>query len=126
MNTLQIIARQDNGDAFGVQYGVEYVPLPAAVLLFGDTAAAQDDAQGAGLAPANDGVSPVVIGGNDWAAAWAMTDQGLAAYAIGGGQASEGANRGGPPAATFARWMRKAPPMSHEASKPGAVTARCS
>lgn len=49
-------------------------------------APAQDDAQGAGLAPANDGVSRVVIGGNDWAAAWAATDQGLAAYAIGGGQ----------------------------------------
>ncbi|MBC7158380.1 MAG: DUF4159 domain-containing protein, partial [Rhodobacteraceae bacterium] len=25
----------------------------------------------------NDGVSPVVIGGNDWAAAWAIDDQGI-------------------------------------------------
>lgn len=43
----------------------------------------------AGFAPANDGVSPVVIGGNDWAAAWAVDAQGLPAYAVGSGYDGE-------------------------------------
>ncbi|HER26201.1 MAG TPA: DUF4159 domain-containing protein [Rhodospirillales bacterium] len=30
----------------------------------------------------NDGVSPVIIGGNDWAAAWAMDDAGKPLYAL--------------------------------------------
>ena len=37
----------------------------------------------------NDGVSPVVIGGNDWAAAWAMDRRGNAVFPIGRGFAGE-------------------------------------
>ena len=37
----------------------------------------------------NDGVTPVVIGGNDWAAAWAMDRNGNALYPIGRGRAGE-------------------------------------
>ncbi len=37
----------------------------------------------------NDGVSPVVIGGNDWAAAWAMDTRGNAIFPIGRGFAGE-------------------------------------
>ena len=37
----------------------------------------------------NDGVSPVVIGGNDWAAAWAMDETGRPLYPIGRGYSGE-------------------------------------
>ena len=37
----------------------------------------------------NDGVTPVIIGGNDWAAAWAINDRGTALYPIGRGYAGE-------------------------------------
>ena len=37
----------------------------------------------------NDGVSPVVMGGGDWAAAWAMDDQRRPLYAVGRGFAGE-------------------------------------
>ena len=37
----------------------------------------------------NDGVTPVVIGGNDWAAAWATDDYGVALVPIGRGAAGE-------------------------------------
>ncbi|SCZ65797.1 N-terminal double-transmembrane domain-containing protein [Epibacterium ulvae] len=37
----------------------------------------------------NDGVSPVVIGGNDWASAWAMSDFGTPLYPVGRGFAGE-------------------------------------
>lgn len=37
----------------------------------------------------NDGVTPVLIGGNDWAAAWAQDERGRALYPIGRGQAGE-------------------------------------
>ncbi|MEP2029639.1 MAG: DUF4159 domain-containing protein [Paracoccaceae bacterium] len=37
----------------------------------------------------NDGVTPVVIGGNDWAAAWAMNDRGGPAFPIGRGFSGE-------------------------------------
>ncbi len=37
----------------------------------------------------NDNVTPVVIGGNDWAAAWAMDDQGNALFPVGRGFAGE-------------------------------------
>ena len=30
----------------------------------------------------NDGVSPVIVGGNDWAAAWAMDDAGRPLFAL--------------------------------------------
>ncbi|WP_151718260.1 DUF4159 domain-containing protein [Gemmobacter serpentinus] len=37
----------------------------------------------------NDGVTPVVIGGNDWAAAWAVDAQGMPSYPVGRGDAGE-------------------------------------
>ena len=37
----------------------------------------------------NDGVTPVVIGGNDWAAAWAVEDNGQAMFPVGRGLAGE-------------------------------------
>jgi len=37
----------------------------------------------------NDGVTPVVIGGNDWAAAWAVTDRGDPLFPVGRGYAGE-------------------------------------
>jgi hypothetical protein len=37
----------------------------------------------------NDGVTPVVIGGNDWAAAWAMDNRGNALYPVGRGFGGE-------------------------------------
>jgi hypothetical protein len=37
----------------------------------------------------NDGVTPVVIGGNDWAAAWAMYDDGSYLFPVGRGSAGE-------------------------------------
>ncbi|WP_171054485.1 DUF4159 domain-containing protein [Roseovarius arcticus] len=37
----------------------------------------------------NDGVTPVVIGGNDWAAAWAVDERGNAIFPVGRGYAGE-------------------------------------
>lgn len=37
----------------------------------------------------NDGVTPVVIGGNDWAAAWAVDEAGLPLHALGAGYEGE-------------------------------------
>lgn len=37
----------------------------------------------------NDGVTPVVIGGNDWAAAWAVTETGARMFPVGRGMAGE-------------------------------------
>ena len=37
----------------------------------------------------NDGVTPVVIGGNDWAAAWAVDEMGVPMYPVGRGFAGE-------------------------------------
>ncbi|WP_290690192.1 MULTISPECIES: DUF4159 domain-containing protein [unclassified Haematobacter] len=37
----------------------------------------------------NDGVTPVVIGGNDWASAWAVSDNGMPLMAIGRGTSGE-------------------------------------
>ncbi len=37
----------------------------------------------------NDGVTPVVIGGNDWAAAWAVDDRGVPMFPVGRGFAGE-------------------------------------
>ncbi|QYK40822.1 MAG: DUF4159 domain-containing protein [Paracoccaceae bacterium] len=37
----------------------------------------------------NDGVTPVVLGGNDWAAAWAVDDRGAAMFPVGRGFAGE-------------------------------------
>ena len=37
----------------------------------------------------NDGVTPVVIGGNDWAAAWAVDENGQPLFPVGRGIAGE-------------------------------------
>ena len=37
----------------------------------------------------NDGVTPVVVGGNDWAAAWATSDNGAPMFPVGRGLAGE-------------------------------------
>jgi hypothetical protein len=37
----------------------------------------------------NDGVTPVVIGGNDWASAWAVDETGVPRYPVGRGFAGE-------------------------------------
>ncbi len=37
----------------------------------------------------NDGVTPVLIGGNDWAAAWALDEAGVAKYPVGRGYGGE-------------------------------------
>ena len=37
----------------------------------------------------NDGVTPVVIGGNDWARAWAVTETGAPMFPVGRGTAGE-------------------------------------
>ena len=46
-------------------------------------------AEGMPFRDLNDGVTPVVIGGNDWAAAWAVDDQGAAMFPVGRGYAGE-------------------------------------
>ncbi|SEN91555.1 N-terminal double-transmembrane domain-containing protein [Gemmobacter aquatilis] len=46
-------------------------------------------AEGMPFRSLNDGVTPVVIGGNDWAAAWAMDDRGIPLYPVGRGSAGE-------------------------------------
>ncbi len=46
-------------------------------------------AEGMPFRDLNDGVSPVVIGGNDWAAAWAVDDTGAAMFPVGRGSAGE-------------------------------------
>ncbi|WP_210528934.1 DUF4159 domain-containing protein [Rubellimicrobium arenae] len=54
--------------------------------------AAPPDAQQAEGMPfrdLNDGVTPVVIGGNDWASAWAVDDYGTPLYPVGRGMAGE-------------------------------------
>ncbi|RSK31609.1 DUF4159 domain-containing protein [Rhodovulum iodosum] len=46
-------------------------------------------AEGMPFRDLNDGVTPVVIGGNDWAAAWAVDPQGAAMFPVGRGYAGE-------------------------------------
>jgi hypothetical protein len=48
-----------------------------------------EKAEGMPFRNLNDGVTPVVIGGNDWAAAWAVDDQGAPMFPIGRGYAGE-------------------------------------
>ena len=45
--------------------------------------------EGMPFRPQNDGVTPVVIGGNDWASAWATDQDGAALYPIGRGEGGE-------------------------------------
>ncbi|MBD3786128.1 MAG: DUF4159 domain-containing protein [Sphingomonadales bacterium] len=54
-----------------------------------DTPDATEAAEGMPFRNLNDGVTPVVIGGNDWAAAWAVDDSGRAMLPVGRGQAGE-------------------------------------
>ncbi|SNR43857.1 DUF4159 domain-containing protein [Paracoccus sediminis] len=51
--------------------------------------AGAETAEGMPFRQLNDGVSPVVIGGNSWAEAWAVDDNGYAAYPIGRGWEGE-------------------------------------
>lgn len=44
-----------------------------------------EQAEGMPFRNLNDGVTPVVIGGNDWAAAWAVDDRGLPMFPVGNG-----------------------------------------
>lgn len=46
-------------------------------------------AEGMPFRPQNDGVTPVVIGGNDWATAWASDEWGVALYPVGRGEGGE-------------------------------------
>ncbi|WP_284163763.1 DUF4159 domain-containing protein [Frigidibacter sp. SD6-1] len=48
-----------------------------------------EQAEGVPFRNLNDGVSPVVIGGNDWASAWAMDEYGNPAYPVGRGLAGD-------------------------------------
>ncbi|MDP3263515.1 MAG: DUF4159 domain-containing protein [Tabrizicola sp.] len=52
-------------------------------------AAAEEAADGMPFRNLNDGVTPVVIGGNDWAAAWATDDMGAPLLPVGRGFAGE-------------------------------------
>lgn len=48
-----------------------------------------EQAEGMPFRNLNDGVTPVVIGGNDWAAAWAVDDRGLPMFPVGNGSGGE-------------------------------------
>ena len=48
-----------------------------------------EQAEGMPFRNLNDGVTPVVIGGNDWAAAWAIDDSGQPMFPVGRGMAGE-------------------------------------
>ena len=52
-------------------------------------AAARRGGRGLPFRNLNDGVTPVVIGGNDWAAAWAVQDGGQPMFPVGRGIAGE-------------------------------------
>ena len=47
---------------------------------------AEDGGGRAGYSASNDGVTPVIIGGNDWASAWAAHSDGTAMFAVGSGE----------------------------------------
>jgi len=51
--------------------------------------AEEEAAEGMPFRNLNDGVTPVVIGGNDWAAAWAVDDIGVPMLPVGRGMAGE-------------------------------------
>lgn len=53
------------------------------------TATGAERADGMPFRNLNDNVTPVVIGGNDWAAAWAMNDRGGGMFPVGRGYAGE-------------------------------------
>jgi len=54
-----------------------------------EAAAQAEEVEGLPFRNLNDGVTPVVIGGNDWASAWAVTDGGQPMFPVGRGIAGE-------------------------------------
>ncbi|MCB1371668.1 MAG: DUF4159 domain-containing protein [Rhodobacteraceae bacterium] len=54
-----------------------------------EAAPAAEEVEGMPFRNLNDGVTPVVIGGNDWASAWAMQENGQPMYPVGRGIAGE-------------------------------------
>ena len=54
-----------------------------------EASAAPQAAQGMPFRNLNDGVTPVILGGNDWAAAWAVDDLGVPLLPVGRGAAGE-------------------------------------
>jgi hypothetical protein len=70
------------GRQFGAPIWVEAAPVEA-------TTPDSADAPQRGFRNANDGVTPVIIGGNDWAAAWAVQDDGRQMFPVGRGNAGE-------------------------------------
>ncbi len=54
-----------------------------------EAAAQAEEVEGLPFRNLNDGVTPVMIGGNDWAAAWAVTDGGQPMFPVGRGIAGE-------------------------------------
>jgi hypothetical protein len=74
------------GDLPGRQYGapIWVEATPESAVTPQDDGAAQQ-----GFRNANDGVTPVIIGGNDWASAWAINDDGSQMFPVGRGYAGE-------------------------------------
>jgi hypothetical protein len=54
-----------------------------------EAAAQVEEVEGMPFRNLNDGVTPVVIGGNDWAGAWAITETGEPSYPVGRGLSGE-------------------------------------
>lgn len=54
-----------------------------------EAAAQAEEVEGMPFRNLNDGVTPVVIGGNDWASAWAVTDSGQPMFPVGRGITGE-------------------------------------
>ena len=54
-----------------------------------EAAAQAEEVEGLPFRNLNDGVTPVVIGGNDWASAWAVTEGGQPMFPVGRGIAGE-------------------------------------
>ena len=57
--------------------------------VWAEAAAQAEEVEGLPFRNLNDGVTPVVIGGNDWAAAWAMQEGGQPMFPVGRGIAGE-------------------------------------
>jgi hypothetical protein len=57
--------------------------------VWAEAAATVEEVEGMPFRNLNDGVTPVVIGGNDWAAAWAVQDGGQPMFPVGRGIAGE-------------------------------------